>query len=99
MTAPSSALLSDSDSVMGSDLDGSAVKGVSICFFCSSKELGGDGGVLAGACWTLATMEAEPLLGLISYCWMLELRPMVKRVAVGPKLQMAAMPSAVGTVS
>lgn len=68
MTAPSSALLSDSDNIMGNDLVGSAVSGVSICFFCSSSELGGDGGVLAGACWTLATMVAGPLLGLISYC-------------------------------
>lgn len=50
MTTPSSALLSDSDSVIGNDFAGSAVSGVSICFFCSSREMGGDGGVLAGAC-------------------------------------------------
>lgn len=84
MVIPSSALLSESARMSGIDLEGSAVSGVSICFLCSPREMGGDGGVFAGACWTFATMVAGPLLGLISYCWILELRPMVNRVAVGP---------------
>jgi hypothetical protein len=39
----------------------------SSCFFFSFNEFGGDGGVLAGGCCTLATIVGVPL-GLISYC-------------------------------
>jgi hypothetical protein len=78
--------LSESASNCGAVFRGRAVTGSSgsLGLFCSSKEFGGEGGVFAGACWALATIEAAPLLGFMSYCWMLKLRPTVKRVAVGP---------------
>jgi hypothetical protein len=65
---------------------GRAVVGssISLNLFCSSREFGGEGGVFAGACCTFATILAGPLLGFISYCWMLKLRPTVNSVAVAP---------------
>jgi len=68
---PSPSLLSESIRIWGADLGTSmaVVMGVSmLCIVLSFKELGGDGGVLAGGCWTLATIVAVPL-GFRSYCW------------------------------